>query len=96
MEDGVWAGTVTVGETVYPAMINIGRNPTVDKNMHRRLEAHLFGFEGDLYGETIEAELLEFIRPEQKFGSLDELKEKIADDKTVIETFLRDNGLKTD
>jgi len=96
VEDGVWAGIVTVEETVYPAMINIGRNPTVGKNMHRTLEAHLLGFEGDLYDKTLEAELLEFIRSEQKFGSLGELKEKIADDKAVIEAYFRGNGLKTE
>ena len=61
--------------------------------MHRRLEAHLFGFEGDLYGETIETDLLEFVRSEQKFGSMEELKEKIAHDKAAIETYFKNNGL---
>lgn len=91
--DGVWAGTVTVEGTVYAAMINIGRNPTVGENVSRRLEAHLFGFKGDLYGKTIETELLEFIRPERKFGSLDELQRQIAEDKAAIEAYFKDSRI---
>jgi riboflavin kinase/FMN adenylyltransferase len=45
-----------------------------------RLEVHLFDFEGDLYGQTVETELLAFIRPEQKFASFHALKARIVED----------------
>jgi riboflavin kinase/FMN adenylyltransferase len=44
------------------------------------LEPHFFDFDGDLYGQCIEVELISFIRPEQVFASLDELKQQIAGD----------------
>ena len=43
-------------------------------------EVHLFDFAGDLYGKTLRAALIEFIRPEMKFGGLDQLKAQIAAD----------------
>ena len=46
----------------------------------RRLEAHLLGFEGDLYGKEVEVAFVEFIRPEEKFPTLDRLKARIAQD----------------
>lgn len=45
------------------------------------LEAHLLDFEGDLYGQTIEVELLEFLREERRFGSTEELSRQIEADK---------------
>lgn len=84
--DGVWVGTVTAQGRDYPAMINIGYSPTVG-NRPRRLEANLFGFHGDLYGSTVEVKLLEFIRPEIKFGSLEELREQIEKDRTETENY---------
>jgi riboflavin kinase/FMN adenylyltransferase len=69
LSDGRWV----------PGVANLGRRPTVDGHSER-LEVHLFDFQGDLYGETIETELVAFIRPEQKFDGLDALKAQIAAD----------------
>ena len=44
------------------------------------LEVHLFDFDGDLYGQTVEVDLLHYLRPEAKFDSLDALKTQIAAD----------------
>ena len=60
-------------------MANLGVRPTVD-GTHRAFEVHLFGFNGNLYGEDLEVEFVRFIRGERKFGSLDELKRQIAVD----------------
>nr|MBX2863321.1 riboflavin kinase [Leptolyngbyaceae cyanobacterium MAG.088] len=52
------------------------------------VEVHLFDWEGDLYGKTLTVSLETFIRPEQKFTSLDALKEQISRDcDTARETF---------
>jgi riboflavin kinase/FMN adenylyltransferase len=51
---------------------------TVGKLKH--FEVPLFDFAGDLYGKTLRAALIEFIRPEMKFGGLDQLEAQIAAD----------------
>ncbi|NEQ51650.1 MAG: bifunctional riboflavin kinase/FAD synthetase [Leptolyngbya sp. SIO3F4] len=67
-------------------VMNIGNRPTVD-GQDISVEVHLFDWEGDLYGETLTVSLERFIRPEQKFDSLDALKEQIAQDcKTARDT----------
>lgn len=64
---------------LIPGVANLGRRPTVDGHSER-LEVHLFDFEGDLYGQSVETELIAFIRPERKFDGLDALKAQIAAD----------------
>ena len=75
---------------IWPAAVNIGRRPTFgtpeapegtpfDPALDR-LEAHLDGFSGDLYGRTIELEFHRRLRGERKFSSLDSLKQQIVRD----------------
>ncbi len=49
----------------------IGRRPTVVDGVDERLEVHLFDFDEDLYGQTLEVELTDLIRGDRKFDSLD-------------------------
>lgn len=63
----------------WSGVANLGNRPTVG-GTRAQLEAHLFDFAGDLYGRRLAVELLSFIRPEQKFESLDALKAQIAED----------------
>ena len=58
---------------------NIGANPTTGE-VEPRLEVWIFDFDEDIYGETIETELIAFIRPEEKFASVDAMLKVIADD----------------
>ena len=74
------------GRTV-PGVANLGSRPTVD-GTEARLEAHLFDFEGDLYGQQLEVELIDFIRPEQKFDGLDALTAQIAADSAMARKML--------
>lgn len=62
-----------------PALLNIGTNPTVDGSK-LSVELHIPDFSGDLYGRKLTVELTRFIRPEQKFASLDELRRQIDQD----------------
>ncbi len=79
--DGVWAVRARVGERWYPGVANLGRRPTVAApDAPRLLETHLFDFDGDLYGTTLEVGFERFLRAEEKFATLDELKEAIARD----------------
>ena len=88
LPDGVYRAEVEVtdasGERMrYPAMANLGKNPSVG-GAERRLESHLFGFEGSLYGCEIRVRLVERIREERKFDSLEALREQIEKDKQTI------------
>ncbi len=78
--DGVYAGRVRCGHEVFRGMINLGVRPTVSREARRILEVHLLDFAGDLYGRELEVEFLRFLRPEQKFASLDDLRVQIARD----------------
>ena len=68
----------------YPAITNIGVNPTVEDTKEIRVESHILNFKDDLYGEIIEVRFYEFIRPEKKFQSVDELKEQIMKDMSQL------------
>ena len=78
--DGVYRSRAEVGGRTYDAMSNLGYKPTVD-GRRRLLETNIFGFEGDLYGRRLRVELLRFIRPERRFGSVEELFRQIGDDR---------------
>ncbi len=82
--DGVYAAVVEYGGQRYGAMANLGVKPTFPGGTGRVLELHLLDFSGDLYGENLTAELLEFIRPERKFASPEELRAQIKKDKELI------------
>lgn len=66
------------GREVY-GMMNIGYNPTVDGEK-QSIEIHFLDFEEDLYNQNLQVNILEWIREEQKFNTLDELKEQLHKD----------------
>ncbi|MEQ8405902.1 MAG: bifunctional riboflavin kinase/FAD synthetase [Oceanicaulis sp.] len=77
---GVYAVRARLGDgRTVPGVANLGRRPTVE-GTEARLETHLFDFTEDIYGRTLEVELLSFIRGETKFDGLDQLKAQIATD----------------
>jgi riboflavin kinase / FMN adenylyltransferase len=80
--DGVYAVEVKVDQVRYRAMLNIGNRPTVD-GTRKTVEAHLFDFQGDLYGRLVTVYFREFIREERKFESLDELKNQLNQDQKL-------------
>jgi riboflavin kinase / FMN adenylyltransferase len=63
----------------HDAVANLGTRPTVN-GTDLRLEVHLLGFAGDLYGQHLRVAMIDWIRPERKFAGLDELKAQIARD----------------
>lgn len=69
-------------------VMNIGYRPTVDGTTST-VEVHLLDWSGDLYGKTITVTLEEFLRPEQKFSSLDALIAQIQADCTAARAFLQ-------
>ncbi len=78
---GVYAAWAKLEDgTVYRSMVNIGFRPTVDAGHRLSIEAHLIGFEGELYGKPLELELVGKIRDERKMKSLEELKAQLECD----------------
>ncbi len=67
---------------------SIGTNPTVGE-VEARLEVWLFDFDEDIYGQTIETELIEFLRPELKFESLEDMTLQIRADVDVAKRSLQ-------
>ena len=74
--------------TVCPGVANIGRRPTINDGQESRLEVHLLGFSGDLYGQTLSVALHTLLRAERRFDGLDALKEQIARDSEQATAYL--------
>ena len=62
-------------------MLNIGNRPTVNEEGELRIEAHLFDFDENIYGEKITLHLIDRIRSEKRFLSFDDLKAQLSQDK---------------
>ena len=78
---GVYAVKVLRGGSILTGVCNIGLRPTVDASANAPVvEVHLFDLSADLVGETLSVEFVKFLRPEQKFSGIDELKEQITND----------------
>jgi riboflavin kinase/FMN adenylyltransferase len=75
--DGVYATRVILGDGAFGSITNLGMRPTFAETA-RSIEAHIFDFNRDIYGERIKLELIERIRPEKKFDSAEALKNQIA------------------
>ena len=65
-------------------VMNIGNRPTVN-GIDTRVEVHLLDWSGDLYGQNLVVQLVKFLRPEQKFPSLEALKNQIRLDSTAAQ-----------
>ena len=73
-----------------PAVANLGVRPTIsNQEFDLRLEVHLLDFSGDLYEQELEIVFGEFIRREQRFDSVEELKAQITRDKESARRILR-------
>ena len=84
---GVYATKVTMDGKTYAALTNIGTRPTVN-GQGVNAECHLIDFAGDLYGKEITVAFYDFLRPEQKFDSLEKLQAQIAADTAKVSKML--------
>lgn len=86
-KNGVYIVKTIINQKEVFGMMNIGFNPTVNGEK-QTIEVHLFDFDADIYGQKIEISLLEYIRDEQKFGSVDLLKEQLNQDRNTALDFV--------
>jgi riboflavin kinase/FMN adenylyltransferase len=90
---GIYAVRVTLdandrdGGTEHPGVASLGVRPTFEPP-RELLEAHIFGFDGDLYGRRIEVALQSFIREEKKFGTIAGLVAQMKDDESAARKLL--------
>jgi riboflavin kinase / FMN adenylyltransferase len=80
-KNGVYIVEGSWDNTTYQGMMNIGTRPTVDGDQET-IEVHFFNLDQDLYDQEITISVLQFIRDEVKFKSVEDLKEQLHKDKT--------------
>jgi riboflavin kinase/FMN adenylyltransferase len=79
--NGVYAVQAAVAGKTYLAVLNVGFRPTLQNpSPQLRAEAHLIEFSGDLYGQELELTVIDKLRDEQKFATLEDLREQISRD----------------
>ncbi len=89
---GIYATETLVDGKRYPSVSNYGSNPTVTEESRKKLETHIIGFDGDIYGRELRVEFIKKIRDEKKFASLEELSSQIARDMQAAEELYRIRG----
>jgi riboflavin kinase/FMN adenylyltransferase len=87
-ENGVYVVESLINENKIFGMMNIGFNPTVGENA-KTIEVFYFDFNGDLYGQQITVSILHRLRSEQKFDSLDALKNQLKSDQNTSLDFIK-------
>ncbi|MDD5422960.1 MAG: bifunctional riboflavin kinase/FAD synthetase [Candidatus Omnitrophica bacterium] len=87
---GVYAVTVRLGRKTYRGVLNIGVRPTFygSRDEETAIEAHIFGFTGNIYGRDLEISFVKKIRDELKFSDRGELMRRIRQDVTAAKKLL--------
>lgn len=81
---GVYAARVAVEDgKPMPAMLNIGTNPTFQRSS-LTIEAHIIGFDGDIYGKHVTVEFCSRLRGERRFDSIDALRSQLLADREAV------------
>ncbi len=77
---GVYLTEVGLGTDRYVGMANLGFHPTINALKQKTLEVHIFDFDRSIYDQHVEIRFLDFLREEQKFQSIEELKRQLLKD----------------
>ncbi len=92
---GVYAGLAHTGGAPWPAAVNLGPNPTFGEDA-RKLEVHLIGWQGSLYGQPLEVDFLQRLRDIRRFDGVDELlvqlRRDVAQAHDVAVDYLQQSG----
>jgi len=86
---GIYAVRIDIGDSIWrPGVASVGVNPTVGALPAPILEAHIFDFDGDLYGRMIEVQMIAFQRAEAKFESMEAMARQIETDSAQARALL--------
>lgn len=86
-KNGVYLVKVQLGNEPFKGLLSIGTRPTVTNSDEKRVEVYLLDFDHSIYGEILNLELIEFIREDMKFDTLEELVKQMNADKKFAEQF---------
>jgi len=82
---GVYSVEIQVLDKAYKGMLNIGNNPTIGSNkLNQNIEVHIFDFNKNIYNKEITISFVKYIRKEEKFDNLIQLKQQLAQDMKSI------------
>jgi riboflavin kinase/FMN adenylyltransferase len=84
--NGVYVVEVTVKNSHYVGMLNIGNRPTVSDSEDRTIEVHILDFSGEIYAEEITVKFIDKLRDEKQFVDLHELQNQLKEDEKFIRT----------
>lgn len=85
IENGVYAAWVHVDQHEYVGMLYVGTRPTLGLT-EKTYEVHLLNFKGNLYGKTLSFSIIQHIRPEKRFESVEALIEQLKRDRETVES----------
>lgn len=85
---GVYAVHAYLNKIKYSGMLYIGKRPTLENSDQISLEVNIFDFDQDVYDQSITVEFVDFVRPDEKFANLDQLKTQITQDKIDVQHIL--------
>ena len=89
-EEGVYATRIRIGDGVYTSVTNIGRRPTVDNESYITVETFIIDFDKEIYGERAILEAHQFLRPIQKFASLEEVQKQVQKDVKTAKIYFQE------
>ncbi len=91
---GVYAAWVSVSkDSLYPAMVNIGAKPTFKAWSEDVIEAHIFDFDRDIYGQTVEVFFRRHLRDERKFANVGDLLRQLKNDQITSYNILKNDNI---
>lgn len=88
IENGVYAVVVNVNDCLYKGMFYVGTRPSLHLST-KTFEIHILNFNSNIYGKTIKFKIVDFVRVEYSFSSIDKLIEQLKHDKLIIEELVK-------
>lgn len=86
---GVYVSKVLIDGKEYHGVTNVGRKPTIAGENPVGVETHILDVAQDLYGKEVKVEFLKFVRPEQKFDSVESLKNQMQQDVATAKRYFQ-------
>jgi riboflavin kinase/FMN adenylyltransferase len=90
-KQGVYVGAVMLKNKHYPAMINVGHNPTFNTKNNLSIEAYILDFDQDIYDQEIRVLFYQRIRDEKKFDSIQQLIDQMNEDYFTTRAYFENN-----
>ena len=88
-KQGVYIGEVLYNDIWYPAIMNVGHNPSFNYQKDTSMEAHLLDFQKDIYGEAVTFRFLSFLREECRFPGKEDFMAQLKQDEQTARTYFQ-------